>query len=247
VKTLSPLLLCFATPDEARPFRAVAPLLGEVEILITGVGAANATRSLEAALHKVGRDSVESRSPGEQGLGSTESRPTARFAAVINAGFAGGLDPALRTGALVCESSHTRLLWAARDAGCAPVTFAHGDRILTTPAEKAALRESTEADAVDMESAALRALCARHGLPFANVRVISDAADEALPLDFNRCFSAEMNFQLPRLLLELAKSPARLPHLLKFHGTVRHCAATLTNALTSTIASLRQHPGRERP
>lgn len=215
VKPLSPLLLCFATEDEARPLRLLVRHLEGVELLITGVGAANATRSLEVSL-------------GE----------APRFAAVINAGFAGGLDPALGTGALVCESSQTQLLWAACAAGCAPATFAHGDRILTTPAEKRALWDRSSADAVDMESAALRAVCARHGLPFANVRVISDAADEFLPLDFNRCFSPEMKFQLTRLLLELAKSPTSLTRLLKFHRTVCHCAATLAKALTGMTASL---------
>jgi adenosylhomocysteine nucleosidase len=234
-----PLLLCFATEDEARPFRSVARHLEGVQLLLTGVGAANATRSLEAALSKVGRDSVEPRSAVETGLGSTESRHTARFAAVINAGFAGALDPALRAGALVCESSHTRLLWAARDAGCAPVPFAHSDRILITPAEKSALRAATEADAVDMESAALRAVCARRGIPFLNLRVISDAADEAMPLDFNRCCTPDLRLQIHRVLLELAKSPARLPRLLAFHRTVRRCAATLATALTGMVASLR--------
>lgn len=213
---LSPVLLCFATEDEARSFRPLARCLDGVELLLTGVGAANATRRLDAALDS------------SRGV-----------AAVINAGFAGGLDPALPHGALVCESSHAPLLWAARAAGCAPVTFTQADRILITPEEKRARREATGADAVDMESAALRAGCARRGLPFLNLRVISDAADEPLPLDFNRCFSAEMKFQLPRLLLELAKSPARLPRLLAFHRSVRQNAATLARALTATLGTLR--------
>jgi adenosylhomocysteine nucleosidase len=216
VKPLSPLLVCFAVEEEARPLRALAPLLGDVEILLTGVGATNSTRTLEAA------------------LGASP-----QFAAVLNAGFAGGLDPSLRAGALVCESSHTRLLWAARDAGCAPVPFAHSDRILITPAEKSALRAATEADAVDMESAALRAVCARRGIPFLNLRVISDAADEAMPLDFNRCTAADQQVRVSRVLLELVKSPGALPRLLEFHRTVRRCATTLTTALTATIASLR--------
>jgi nucleoside phosphorylase len=212
----SPVLLCFATEDEARSFRPLARCLDGVELLLTGVGAANALRRLDAAL-----DSARG------------------VAAVINAGFAGGLDPALRHGALVCESSHAPLLWAARDAGCVPVTFTQADRILITPEEKRARREASGADAVDMESAALRAGCARRGLPFLNLRVISDAADESLPLDFNRCFSAEMQFQLPCLLLELAKSPARLPALLAFHRAVRQNAATLARALTATLGTLR--------
>lgn len=51
--------------------------------------------------------------------------------------------------------------------------------------DKRQLSRLNGAIALDMESAALGAVVARRGVPYAIVRTVSDLVDEELPLDFN--------------------------------------------------------------
>ena len=52
---------------------------------------------------------------------------------------------------------------------------------IDTPADKAAAFRNTGAAAVDMESAAVAQIAAKHNLPFIAVRVIVDTAADTLP------------------------------------------------------------------
>jgi adenosylhomocysteine nucleosidase len=62
-----------------------------------------------------------------------------------------------------------------------------GDRFVATHAELAPLRAALpDALAVEMEGAAVAQVCHEHDLPFAVLRVISDSADAAAPVDFAR-------------------------------------------------------------
>jgi len=55
------------------------------------------------------------------------------------------------------------------------------DRVLSIPCDKRALGAATGAAAVDMESHVVADLAARHGLPFAVLRVIADPVGRAIP------------------------------------------------------------------
>jgi len=67
-----------------------------------------------------------------------------------------------------------------------------GDRFVSTQDESEALREALpEALAVEMEGAALAQVCHDFGVPCAVVRTVSDRADDAAHVDFNR-FMAEV-------------------------------------------------------
>ena len=62
-----------------------------------------------------------------------------------------------------------------------------GDRFVSSAAESAELRSRLpEALAVEMEGAALAQVCHDLGVPFADVRTISDRADDAAHVDFPR-------------------------------------------------------------
>jgi adenosylhomocysteine nucleosidase len=62
-----------------------------------------------------------------------------------------------------------------------------GDRFVSTTAESQALRDALpDAQAVEMEGAALAQVCHDYGIPFAAVRTISDRADDAAHVDFMR-------------------------------------------------------------
>jgi len=117
--------------------------------------------------------------------------------ALMSFGMAGGLDPALQPGSVViprevlagdgaryaaCRSWRERVA-AAVSSLCA---VTEGDiltsaQAIDTPAEKAAALRSTGAVAVDMESAAVAEVAAKHNLPFIAVRVIVDTAADRLP------------------------------------------------------------------
>lgn len=121
----------------------------------------------------------------------------AGVSALMTFGMAGGLDPALKSGSVVipCEllsADGARYpacrLWRERVAAAvSPLCAVTEGNLLTsthaidTPAEKTAALRSTGAAAVDMESAAVAEVAARHNLPFIAVRVIVDTAADILP------------------------------------------------------------------
>jgi nucleoside phosphorylase len=62
--------------------------------------------------------------------------------------------------------------------------IASGDKFISTGAKRAWLRETFQADAVDMMSAAIAQACEANGVPYVMIRVLSDNADERATEDF---------------------------------------------------------------
>jgi adenosylhomocysteine nucleosidase len=218
-----PVLVTFAVRSEARPFRTAAAAQPHLESLITGIGPKSAARTL---------------------LESLVNHPLP--ALVVSAGFAGGLNPDLAPGTIVYDADHAPLLAESlARSGARPARFLSVDHIASTTTAKQTLRLQTSADAVDMESSALREIARTRRLPFAIVRVISDAAHEDLPLDFNRFLDPNGHLRLPSLLLALAASPWRIPPLVRFHHHCReaanHLAQTLLTALTHAEQRTTEH------
>jgi adenosylhomocysteine nucleosidase len=121
----------------------------------------------------------------------------AGVSALMTFGMAGGLDPQLKPGSVVipCELISTEgarygtcRAWREQVAAavgtlCAVTegSLLSSSQPLDTPAHKAAAFHSTGATAVDMESAAVAEIAARHNLPIIAVRVIVDTAADRLP------------------------------------------------------------------
>ena len=100
---------------------------------------------------------------------------------IYSAGFAGALDPALK----VADILQPGRVFDAGDGSS--VKLDRGEGVLVSfgsvanPAQKARLRDSFGAGAVDMEAAAVARAAEARGVPFAVVKVISDEFDFSFP------------------------------------------------------------------
>jgi adenosylhomocysteine nucleosidase len=231
-------LICFALKEEAAPFWKIAGGLRRghhISISLTGIGRRNAEKSV--------REFLAANSPE----------------LVLTCGFAGGLNPALKLGDVVFEISsrssrgneaqtqignqleppHVGCYEKLVAAGAKPAKFHCAERIATTAAEKKKLREKTGADAVEMESAAIHAVCAERGIPCATVRVISDTANEDLPLDFNALAKPDKNLDYGKLFFAIAKSPKKIGALMGLQKKSKFAAERLANVLSKVLSQPR--------
>ena len=209
-------LICFALREEAAPFRKIAAGRAGISLLLTGIGRENAAKAVREFL------AVAAGSPP---------------ALVLTCGFAGGLDPDLKLGDVVFETADENLRGKLLAAGVKTTKFFCADRIATTIAEKKKLRVETGADAVEMESAAIQAVCAEQKIPCATVRVISDTAGEDLPLDFNALAKPDKNLDFGKLLFAVATSPGKIPQLLALQRKTKFAAEQLAAVLERMVGA----------
>jgi uridine phosphorylase len=200
-------------------------------ILITGIGRRNAEKSLREFLN-----SCRSRGNETQVKNILETPHVVSYDPnlVLTCGFAGGLNLDLKPGDVVFELStlNSQLSTCLLAAGAKPAKFFCADRIATTVAEKKKLRAETGADAVEMESGAIQAVCRERGIPCATVRVISDTANEDLPLDFNALAKPDMSLDYGKLAWAIASSPGKISALLKLQKQTRFAAQRLADVLS---------------
>ena len=205
-------LICFAVKEEAAPFRGFAANRPDLRILVTGMGAQNTRKAFAAAL--------------------AESKPSM----VITCGYAGGLNPELPAEALVLNADAgfplaDKLIQAGGRLG----TYHCATSVAITAQEKAALFAQTKCDVVEMESGIIRQICVEQGIPSATFRVISDAAGENLPLNFNEMMTPDMAMDFGKLAWALVKSPGKIPELMRFGNRVKSSAQKLGEALSKAV------------
>lgn len=212
-----PIFVTFALPEESRDFRKAVGGGAHPNIRVEhfGVGPAMAAKRLNSLL----------------------AGPKPRL--LICAGFAGGLDPKLRTGDLVVAENLSTPELLARVRAVVPTAtpFVFGSILSRTlpvesVADKAALHRETGALAVDMESEAVAAACRAAGVPLLVVRTISDPADAALPVPFADWF--DVQGQRPRvlgLLKYLATHPSHILPFAKFARGLKPARQSLTQFL----------------
>lgn len=143
---------------------------------------------------------------------------------IVSFGVAGGLDPVLRSGDIMIATE----VVAAEERW--PTVAGLSDKLVAVPPRgrhrivsgvlagveevvlgqvgKAALRATTGAAAVDMESHIAARYAARHRLPFAAVRVISDPAHRALPELAAAALKPDGNIDIWKVMRGIARKPS---------------------------------------
>jgi len=156
-----------------------------------------------------------------------EEAITVHCRGVISFGMAGALRRDLRPGACLVgrdvmhESEHYRIdeTWTAHlqaNLGAAEVVAIAGvDQPLVTQSQKQALFAATGAAAVDMESHVAARLAAKHGLPFAVLRVVADPQQRTLPPAALAGMRADGTADAAAVLRSLGKNPAQIPQLIR--------------------------------
>lgn len=149
---------------------------------------------------------------------------------IVSFGVAGGLNPDLKSGDVVIASEILagKKSWSTaaaltenlvalpvkRHRVVVPGILAGVEEVVTGQVAKAALRATTGADAVDMESHIAARYAEHYGLPFAAVRVISDPAHRALPELTMNAIKPNGNVDMWKVVRGIARNPKTIPHLI---------------------------------
>ena len=198
-------LVCFAVAQEKQYFHARE----SVHAVVTGMGASAAGRTL-ARLLEVDHPRL-----------------------IIAAGFAGGLNPELKLGQMILDDSDLSEHGLNLSG---PAALFHGkihsaSKVMVTPFEKASLRKESNADAVDMESSAVRSIARSHRIPMVALRVVTDPYNEALPLDFNQFMDTAGSMRYGRLAFHLLRNPSTVSGLAQFQKKLKYAAQQLGKTL----------------
>jgi hopanoid-associated phosphorylase len=147
---------------------------------------------------------------------------------IISVGLGGALSPALSVGDWVVaeqvtdgattwetDAAWTRRLVAALGPTARLGAIVGSDVMVANAAAKIDLHRATGAVAVDMESHVAARIATAHGLPFAALRVMSDAATRSLPKAALAGMRPDGGMNLVGVLWALAKAPGQLPALIE--------------------------------
>jgi adenosylhomocysteine nucleosidase len=158
-----------------------------------------------------------------------------RPSVVLSVGFAGALDASLRVGDLL----QPRYVVDSRD-GTRTDTGSGSGVLVSFPAvadaaQKAKLAKSYDAQAVDMEAAAVAKGAEARGLRFAAVKAISDEVGFAMP-PMDRFIAADGTFRTASFALYAAGRPFLWPNVLRLAQNSAKAARALGTMLPAQYA-----------
>jgi adenosylhomocysteine nucleosidase len=185
----------------------------EIVVALTGMGPVHARRAARYALQAAPDVCISSGLAGAV----TENHHRGDVLAALHVAETRGkrvvaCDPALVEAAAACGAQVAR-------------RFLTSPAIVVSAGAKKAL--SSRGDVVEMESVSVLAAASAVNVPGVAIRVVSDDADEDLPLDLNRVLSAKGGVRPMRLMGSLARDPGSLPGLLKLASNSRRASAAL--------------------
>jgi adenosylhomocysteine nucleosidase len=193
----------------------------EVAMVHTGVGARNCNEQLELLLHK------------------------ARPQFVITSGFAGAVIDDLRVGDLVLAEnfSDPSLLGLAkeilRDQNARALKLFTSTSIIDSIEGRNKIARASGAEAVDMETGAIVAVCTAHGIPLLSLRAISDSPSEPFPAPPSVLFDIEsQRTKFGRLLAYILRDPSAGWRLVRFGKQIARVRLTLTDAIATLVREL---------
>ena len=168
---------------------------------------------------------------------------------LISAGFGGALDLNLRrndvvfASEVVDEDGVSLLIDVAVPDDPANARVSLGklitvDRILRTAVEKAALRDRTGAAVVDMETAAVAALCGDRNVKFLAIRVISDEAGVDLPREIATILGRTGGYRIGAALGAIWRRPSSLKDMWALREHAVAAAERLSGVLLAILAKL---------
>ncbi|MCC6680923.1 MAG: hypothetical protein IT445_08475 [Phycisphaeraceae bacterium] len=158
---------------------------------------------------------------------------------VILIGFAGGLDPRLASGDLL-------RIGRVLHEGDPPIeldesggaTLLTADTLVASPRQKSELRQTTGADAVDMESYFAARLMQQRGIPLTIFRGITDPSDAALPMQSTQWVKPDGSHDTAAVVGYLLTHPHHLPRLLRLGRSSRRAAEALGRAVAELGGTL---------
>jgi len=206
-------------PDYHHALLSPQPLSERVFLYISGIGPGQAAKAA-TTLIKHGAD------------------------ALLSWGCAGALSADVQTGDLLLpkniqpeasDALPTDRAWHTHLSGllaniCKPVTgtLAGSATIITEPAQKQALYQSSGAVAVDMESAAIAILAQNVHIPFMSIRAIADDVETGIPAYINMGMDMYGNINPARMLGLLLTHPASWFRLMRLGHQFSAAEATLS-------------------
>lgn len=157
-----------------------------------------------------------------------------RPAGLLSIGLAGGLDPRLAVGDMVIGTKvagHAADAdWIVRLAAANPGARSGEIAGVAAPAATVAAKAALHAGgaiAVDMESQVVGEVAAAHGLPFAILRVVGDAAGTALPAAARVPLTPDGGVRMGAVLAAVARRPWQIAALIRLAGATGRAMATL--------------------
>ncbi|MFQ5660770.1 MAG: hypothetical protein ACE5GZ_10095 [Gammaproteobacteria bacterium] len=99
--------------------------------------------------------------------------------------------------------------------------------VLTTAADKWSLQQEIGSQAVDMESAAIAGIAAKHEIPYIVIRAISDSSKMMIPDAVIAVSDAYGRIRVTRLIKMLATRPGQIPQLIQLATGFMAAAKTL--------------------
>jgi len=206
--------------SEAREFSGLERALGNVERRDWGIAyaAEGGTAETRFVMGADGAGGANARRAAERVLDETKSD------ILVSAGFCGGLDASLRPGDVVVAGRVHSVTQKEAAEGNAVMGV---DHVVTTAAEKRRLREATGAAILDMESHELATIAEARGMRFLAIRVVSDGAEQDLPLDFNLARGANGSICAGRVAILALKRPLAIPALIRLARTSARASQNL--------------------